>query len=462
MSWSAATKAWQKMFKGTRYQVYCTELNAPPTKEGSYQAANDWWSRKVAQLKPTLPNDYRLAIENLKQLEQAHHLADGLPLPFTPSDLIEELELQGLKANPKPLPDVLKHANPWEAMSPRKEELIAGEKVRTIQRAEVRVAEARAQVEDRLRILGKLGQVKTPKDKTIGANLDRFLDIESRRMRPQTFREFTQYFDRLDHLLTRDASVEIINEQLVDDHYLWLADQPWEGQTKNKRLGFFRRFLLWLDEQGVHPRPKNLKAKGHRFKLKRKKIDTFEGVAKAISSLPDEPRLWAMLAVNTGMTQADLGALNWDMINLKAGTLTRYRVKTQAHKNAPTVCYKLWPTTLKFLKARATKKGLVFSTEKSDKPLYETRFEEKDGKKVAIKKDLFSTYWKRIEPHPSIPLGKFRHIGATTLKTNNLYRGFRDLYLANVPEGIGDTHYSAENDQAFWECLEYIRKTLGL
>ena len=166
MSWNRRLLAWQKMFQGARYQVYCSELGAPPNKEESYKAANEWWLQKLALLKPRLPDDYRVDVSSLKQLEYARKLGVDLPLPFVPGELIERFEEQGLKPNPAPLPEILKHANPWEALAPRKEgepQQVIGERSRIIQRAEVRVAVARAQVEDRLRIIDKLGQSEVPK-----------------------------------------------------------------------------------------------------------------------------------------------------------------------------------------------------------------------------------------------------------------------------------------------------------
>jgi hypothetical protein len=36
--------------RGKVYVVSCKDLGAPPTKEGSYQAANAWWERKQAEI----------------------------------------------------------------------------------------------------------------------------------------------------------------------------------------------------------------------------------------------------------------------------------------------------------------------------------------------------------------------------------------------------------------------------
>ena len=50
-----ARRRWWKQYRKTRYVVSCRELDAPETKEGSYQAANTWWLAKTAEVDGKLP-----------------------------------------------------------------------------------------------------------------------------------------------------------------------------------------------------------------------------------------------------------------------------------------------------------------------------------------------------------------------------------------------------------------------
>jgi hypothetical protein len=50
MSWEPTNARWWKMYRRRRYVVSCRQLNAPATKEGSYQAANAWWRAKKAEI----------------------------------------------------------------------------------------------------------------------------------------------------------------------------------------------------------------------------------------------------------------------------------------------------------------------------------------------------------------------------------------------------------------------------
>lgn len=50
MTWEKPKLRWRKMYRGKVYTVSCEQLKVPATKEDSYQAANEWWRRKLAEL----------------------------------------------------------------------------------------------------------------------------------------------------------------------------------------------------------------------------------------------------------------------------------------------------------------------------------------------------------------------------------------------------------------------------
>ena len=50
MTWIPGRKGWMKEENGKKYAVRCRQLGRPETKEGSYQAANDWWQAKRAEI----------------------------------------------------------------------------------------------------------------------------------------------------------------------------------------------------------------------------------------------------------------------------------------------------------------------------------------------------------------------------------------------------------------------------
>lgn len=440
MSWNGRLKAWQKMFRGERYQVYCTDLNAEPTELGSYQAANEWWEAKLATL--THP------AERQRKIRRLEHLADCYALHPATKATADAIRA-AVASNPVELPN-------YEPM------LLNGSRG----------------ILDILEPIQEQRQL-TPRAKTVGPHVARFLDLVRPRVKPQSYRDFRRYLDIElgdTKFFGKTLPLDEITETTVDEHYLHLAAKSICAHQKNKLLGFFRRFVGWLGEQRLLTRglPCNLKTKMHRFKEHAKKIKRYTGVKEVLDKLPDEKRLWALLGCNCGMTQVDIGTLDWSWIDLKTGILTRQRVKLENVKDAPEVRYKLWPETLALLKARPNKKGLVFQT-KDGKSMYVAVYVEQNGEKFESKKDLISTYWNRwdielgqmkpkklsrpVNPIP-IPLGKFRNIGATTLKNSKVFRDFREVFLANVPTGIADRHYSDEADEPFFEALQFIHDEL--
>ena len=50
MGWEPTRRRWWKQYRNTRYVVSWRQLDAPETKEGSYQAANAWWLAKKAEV----------------------------------------------------------------------------------------------------------------------------------------------------------------------------------------------------------------------------------------------------------------------------------------------------------------------------------------------------------------------------------------------------------------------------
>ena len=81
MTWVPARKGWMKWYQGHNYSVSCRQLGMDATKEASWQAANEWWQEKEAELrdrstKAEIPLDP--ASQSIKDLlERFSHKATG-------------------------------------------------------------------------------------------------------------------------------------------------------------------------------------------------------------------------------------------------------------------------------------------------------------------------------------------------------------------------------------------------
>ncbi len=452
MSWEGHPGyRWVKMFRGKRYRVNCDELNVPRSKQESRQAANEWWRKTLLTLQTKLVVDE----------EQAQFLADlSVKIDYAANndpELLSELkklEQQAKEARPDMLP-------------------LENEK-----QIDARVAASRlygVEVPDDLDpiVLQSLfgsGHIwperlakhrKTETNKTVGYQLEKFLEEMRTQQKPKTHLELSAYLKRTlgTAIWAAETSVESVDEQTVARHYQWLIQQKFSPGRHNKVLGFFRRFVEWLVVHALVTKlPLNLKLKQHRKKPVYKAVQTYDNVRPTIDALPMPYRLWAPLGVNTGMTNSDLGQTTWKQIDTKRWTLTRRRAKTGDNPQTPTVCYELWPETIEALKQLPNQDGLLFRTEKGT-PMYSTFY--RDNGSVGVK-DLFGTYWQRnFDPKPAIPLSKFRSIGTTMLRRHELFRQYGDYFLGHTPNTIIDQNYGAEPDNPFFKALRFIRKQLG-
>ena len=472
MTWEGAPNfRWTKMYRGTRYRVTCEDLGVPRTKEDSYQAANAWWEKKLAETRVRKIDEERR--EALTEIERkisfaSQHAPDLMcDLKDTKAQIETEIPGEVVLHDDAEIQHNLEIARLMgitipEDLDPKVLQHLFGNQ---------RIWSERLQ---------RAGIVA--KQKTLRHNLSKFLQVQQIRQQPATHKEMAAYLNGLleTPFWAPDTDIATINEQTVTSHYLWLSSKKYGWRQHNKVLGFFRRFVFWLwQEKVIDDIPRNLKATNHRKNKVHKEVKRYTGIAEVIKQLPSRHRLWAFLGLNCGMTNADLGALFWQddtltigqveevgdrsvevvgLVDPKNWTIRRRRAKTGQNPNTPTVTYKLWPETVALLKKLRSRHGLLFET-KTGRPLYESRFDEDDQGNVNVKtKDLFATYWNRHDPKPPFSLGKFRSIAATALKEDKIYRQYEDYFLAHAPKSLADQHYGAESDKPFFQALRFIRK----
>jgi len=441
------------MFKGRRYRISCDDLSAPRNKEGSYSAANRWWTEKRKNLDAAASkSEHQGAIEDLdRKISYARtHEPEALPN-------LEELRKKTSVLKPFEDPEL-----------PDAE---------SIQR---NVAAARL---FGITIPPDLDQVvlqhffgdrrvwndrmkRTPSispDKTFARNLEDFLKESKPSQEPATYSELSRNLKKLfegkDKFLEPTADISCINESLVSRHSQWLHSRNLDSTTHNKYLGFFRRFVVWLFQtKRIDQLPRNLDSKTHGKKKQHKAVAVYQGVREVLRKLPEKQRLWALLCLNCGMTNVDLGGLEWADITKEGEIwiLCRRRVKTGKNPKIPTVRYKLWEEVIDLLANIKPENpvGHIF-TMRNGKPLYRHTFNEEG---IATKYDGFGVCWKRMKNKPEIPLAKFRSIAATELKKD--HRDLVSYYLGHAPTTVADKHYAAESDGPFFEALDKLHQRI--
>jgi hypothetical protein len=245
--------------------------------------------------------------------------------------------------------------------------------------------------------------------------------------------------------------IKELNEARVEAVFLWMKELPYLAPTKKKRWGFFKRLVRYCWETRAIELPRNLESRAFRFKVQPKAVRTYTGaeVRECLGGLTPQMRLYAMLGLNCGMTNVDIGNLRKDQI--KGGRLVRKRVKTMRHDHVPTVSYPLWPETQQLLKECLSDHSELALTSSDRTSLYSSRFEGGGTRK----KDLLSKAWSRAEV--SIPLKAFRSIAATLLESHATYGRYKGHFLGHAPKSIADKHYAAPSPELFDQAVNWLR-----
>jgi integrase len=440
MTWEPAKSRWRKMYRGKIYTVSCESLGVPSKKEASYRAANDWWGRMRAGLDAGPPsrhpsikaelerrrdwagqNDPELAdvVDNrLQQLEDASD-DEAVELALTPDldERIATLKELGIK-----IPD---------SISRLVLEGILGDQ---------RLFRAR---HDRT--------LKVPQDRTVGAQVKRYLDGKMVEARANQISVSEYDLIRINVGAFRDW---IGSETAIDDigtdrwkswwHHVLESDGAIE--SKKKRYRYARSFVWALVEDGLITAPSNLGSrKIGRFKGGVRAVPTMtvDEVRSVIEAAPGQLKLHLLLMANCGMTQIDISDLRLDQVDWMAGRIIRKRSKTDDHENVPTVNHKLWPLTITLLKEYRQPSGERALMTVSGRPWVRDYFKP-DGKRSKV--DSIKSNYVHIQKRLRIdkPMKLLRKTSATLIEQQ-----FSTLFLGHSPRTIKDKHYTAPDQEGF-------------
>ena len=370
---------WLKMYKGKTYRVSCAELGLPETqwtKQGSYQAANDWWLKKKYQI--DTPKE---AIEAEQAMEQ------------------HEKDVAALK---------------------------------------IKIRELHAKIEPEK--FNKAGL-------KLGDALDRWYSVIAVNAKTSSLVSLNGYIRYFKDLLGDDLALSKITSDKVIEIHSEIAKKAWAAATKKKYWDTFRAFITDAAQNGWMNLPANLRSKRLVFevKLKQKTLPDLDDMRVFLNSLDDRLKLYAMLALNCGMNNIDIGQIKIKQIDLKNKTLVRKRVKTADWNNVPTVRYGLWDETIRLLKIFMNKSDDGESPALLDnkgQPLY---IEKKVEKKVSIY-DKIKSLWRDGLGRSSqrkYSVKTFRDIGSMLLQYSQ-YRSYQVAWLGQSPKEVHQTNYSGE------------------
>jgi hypothetical protein len=414
MAWNGTQQRWEKMVKGKRLWVTCSTLAATQslldqfgdlpehlwTEKGSYRHANGWLAEQLGQ--PTITERIVNAGGGL------HDLADRVVKGQVAGEVLRSIIAS---------PNLTDDDGIYEAMARATNPVPA--------RPGLSVAEC----------------------------IDEYLSTLRRQKKPPTYREIAAMLATVKEWWGI-LPASTIDEASVIDGWKRIADMTIEPNTKKKRWGFVKRFIIdqLYRNRHIEHLPRNLERGSiYTFKQVLKAVDapTLEEIRAELPKLPPKLRLYALLGLNCGMKNTDISEMRHDWI--KDGYLKYKRKKLADVPNAPTTTYKLWPETLALLNQFKSNHPTLWLTTSKGTALVSYRL---DGSGNSKDYDQILDAWPKECP---ITPSKWRNGAATLLESHEVYARYKDHFLNNTPQGIADRFYAKKSQDLFDKATDWLR-----
>jgi len=468
MSWEPKARRWWKMYRGVRYVRSCRQLGAPATKDGSYRAANAWWTDKEAEIEgSTPPHPQAEAIAKLeRRLSYVHE--------------------HGLVDESAPIRKRLAAVRLSAATSPVDVDAISDG-----QMSAIKILLGVEDTEDNRRFLASL--INIPRwddreridtanpvavDRTLEACIHSWLKTQFDRMRaggisPGAYENLRREAERFRDYAGSSRDVATINEVVVDTYYNHLlkltGDRTRSGtgagmsaDSAKTALRVMRTIVHHLHNLRLLTElPRNLDAGCFTVAVAKVKIFTVDQVKILLAASTGQMRLHIMIALNCGMYAGDISDLRDDEVDWQQGRIIRKRSKERGVKDAPTVNYKLWIKTFELLKEHRSGGATVLLTKSGGSWCWESIGD--DGKLRSS--DNVATNFTRLRSKIGGGLLPFKHLRKTGNSLFKTQADFTDLgshYLGQVPQTVEGRHYSVPPQIRFDRALAWLGSQFGL
>lgn len=442
MTWIASRHRWMKMYKGKRYVISCKALGAPETKEASYQAANQWWQAKRAEIDGS----------NVKPQPGSSEAIAGVISEWAGKPLETELEAAAAVVGfvehfaDKPLPPGMAEQILGPDRHARNKALVAqlaNAPQATTEHAITAHAEIWHQHQQALVAAGQMSADRAANNQTCLAHFLAFMP---------------------------GVDVDAIDAGKLSAFYLYCVGQVaarrsdpaagWSIAYARDVFSVAKSFIRWLWERGFIELPKNIGSRSFRFGSPAQAVRTWTvgEFQMAVKEAPGKLKLAILLMANAGMTQGDVADLLDSEVDWAQGRVIRKRSKTAAHEHVPVVNVKLWPLTFELLKKYRSGTERVLLTESG---LPYVRKELKGG--MLVKADGLRSHWVHVRKRLGLnrPLKQLRKLGATLLEGHPVYGRFVQHFLGQSPRTVAQRHYATPSPELFDEAVEWLGKQLG-
>ena len=472
MTWNAAQKRWLKNYGGKMYSVSPRQLKCPPTKDGSRQAANQWWEAKQKKLDDERAEGKRHPAHVREAYEQAIHRHELYAKWQRQFGSVEEAQSADTMIDW--LREALASDSPRFPLSAVQED----PRQRTLRQMTPDDAAAAEVVwMDRFRTAGKLdqGTASVPPENTIRSHIDQYLDLKKAQAQAKGkiagFSSYKQWLEVFKWWVDPNAPIDALNEDLWERYYIYLSGRVASGElspsSAKDYIGVARSFVRSRYEKRLIDLPRNLTSKqlAIAVPIKDPVVFTVEEVKAYLAATTDRTRLYLLMMLNCGMYPQDISSLTQDEVDWERGRINRKRTKTRNRsENVPKVDYLLWRETFALLKkCRSNHPTLVLLNE-NGKPLL-TEQESKNGK-LSRNQNVQFAYRRlqekmKVEGEAKKGLKAFRKTGATLLE-QSIYGRFVEHYLGEAPQTIASRHYAHKNGAEFDQAIKWLGEQLGI
>jgi integrase len=432
MTWREDSKRWVKTHNKKEYVVSCRQLGAPRTKEGSRQAANEWWEGKLIELEGQPPPE----ADGLLTLPAMSDILDGkksLPADGARIDLEEWLP----HLNGKPFP---------EGFAPKFRE-----------RAEA--------------LLNSLSDVAD--DTSFAGTISAFCQrkqafVETNARSVGWFAAITSHLKIFAEWAGKNRPVSAISATLLEDFHTYLLSRSdLSADYKRDIIGTAKQYIRWLWKRGLCDLPRNIDDRDLSFKKSIHAIKTFDvaELMNLVNAANDRLKLCMLLMANCGMQQTDISDLRQDEVDWQVGRIRRRRSKTAKHDDVPVADYKLWPETFALLKQQRSDDPVRVLLNENGKPLKQTGLTDKGH---TNNDNIKSAYMRLLRDQLKIPeaqrkpLKLIRKTSASLLERHRDFGRYAQYFLGHSPRTIAEKHYVQPSIDNFDEALSWLREHYGL
>ncbi len=453
MTWQPDKRRWRKRFRGTWYFVTCADLGTPATKEDSWRAANNWWTRRHVELlgKPALDANSS-QVQGLIEAVPVHQLRCLVEKGQAAEQLLWMLQLQADDRNPETMAKALAGG---QGIDIDYLGYVLGLDPVDDPDGLPRHPDPQ-QVQVKLTELAETVAPQVPTDRSLKAAAERWKSLtkgsNARRLADaRMLAYFTEFLG--------DVEANAVTEKAWEDFFVSVKDRELDDGYKARIMATARRFVGYLFETKLlEDLPRNIGAALLSFKTPVKAVEPVSGeaVRAFYKKARGQTRLHMLLGLNCGMLAKDMSDLQDHEVDWQSGIVTRRRSKTAHHTKVPLVTYKLWPKTFALLRKYRSGRPTVLLTQTGNPWIREVPGK---GRSDSISSTFRATCKRAgVKVAPS----DLRTAAADMLGRHPQFKFYTETFLGHSPRTVTERHYQRPSEEEFAAALAWLEQQFPL